>query len=111
MIAASGTSLARVRAQPQHSPASFARIQTDYVSLFPRDVGRAVAGDWTGIGPAIVDFSGRAWPAAIMVLLDVVVARVLLSREPDGNAAADRAFGVIYLLMGCVFVAALGKPT
>jgi len=74
-------------------------------------LGRAVAGDWTGIGPAIVDFSGRAWPAAIMVLLDVVVARVLLSREPDGNAAADRAFGVIYLLMGCVFVAALGKPT
>ena len=74
-------------------------------------LGRSVAGDWIDLGSTLADFGRRAWPAAIMVLLDIIVARVLLSREPDGNIAADRAFGVLYILMGAVFVAALGMPT
>jgi penicillin amidase len=66
-------------AQPQHSPATFARIQTDYVSLFPRDVGRAVAGaapatpggvwlrTWLAGGAAGWDFSlpVGSWQATV----------------------------------------------
>lgn len=74
-------------------------------------LGRSVAGDWAGFIPTLVDFCLRAWPAALMVLFDVIVARILLTREPDGNASVNRAVGVLHILMGCAFVAALGMPT
>lgn len=40
-------------------------------------LGRAVAGDWEGSGPALFDFAVRGWPAAVLLVLAVLLERRL----------------------------------
>ena len=73
-------------------------------------LGRAVAGDWTGAAQMLADFFPIAWVAPALVMADLVVGRFLLSREPEGSIAADRAAGVMHLVIAIAFVVSLGMP-
>lgn len=73
-------------------------------------LGRAVAGNWIGIGATLADFASLAWIAAVLVVADAIVARATLSREPGGSMPADLAIGVGHLAVAIGFVASKGMP-
>jgi hypothetical protein len=73
-------------------------------------LGRAVAGDWNGFVPMLVDFRNLAWPVIVLLVVDLFLARITHAREPDGSIAADRAIGVIHLAIAAAYVLALGVP-
>jgi hypothetical protein len=73
-------------------------------------LGRAVAGTWVDTGQTLSDFVAVGWPAAALVVVDALVMRVMLAREPNGSMPADFAIGVTHLGIGAGYVAMLGIP-
>jgi predicted small integral membrane protein len=73
-------------------------------------LGRAVAGDWTSAVQTTIDFARVGWPAAMLLIFDIFLARILTPRELDGGIAFDRLLGVVYVLGACGYLALLGVP-
>jgi len=73
-------------------------------------LGRGVAGDWPGYVATTVDFMTIAWPAILYLVVDTMIARFTLTREIDGGLWADRATGVVYVLIAAAYLMLLGMP-
>jgi hypothetical protein len=73
-------------------------------------LGRAVAGTWVDAGSTLADFFRLGWPAAVLVLVDIMVARATLTREPNGNLFVDRAIGLLHIALACIYVLMLEVP-
>lgn len=73
-------------------------------------LGRAVAGSWVDAGATMADFLRIGWPAAALVIGDVVVARATLAPEPNGNLFIDRCIGALHIAIAVVYVLALEVP-
>ena len=73
-------------------------------------LGRAVAGTLVDAGSTLADFFRLGWPAAVLVLVDIMVARATLTREPNGNLLVDRAIGLLHIALACVYVLMLEVP-
>ena len=73
-------------------------------------LGRAVAGDWPGYAATLVDFMRVGWPALLFLVFDTILARFTLTREIDGGLWADRATGVIYLVIAAAYLFVMGMP-
>lgn len=73
-------------------------------------LGRAVAGTWVDAGTTVSDFLRIGWPAAVLVIGDIVVARTTLTSEPNGNLFVDRAVGALHIAIAIVYVLVLEVP-
>lgn len=73
-------------------------------------LGRAVAGTWVDAGTTLSDFLMFGWPAAVLVMSDIMVARATLAREPNGNLLVDRAIGLLHIALACLYVSMLEVP-
>lgn len=73
-------------------------------------LGRAVAGTWVDAGATLADFARLGWPAALLVVSDIAIARMTLAREPNGNLFGDRAVGLLHLLLASMYVLTLEVP-
>lgn len=73
-------------------------------------LGRAVAGTWVDEGTTIADFFRIGWPAAALVVADIVLARASLARAPNGSLVIDRVVGVAHIAMACAYVLSLEVP-
>jgi hypothetical protein len=76
-------------------------------------LGRAVAGDWTGIGATVIDFAQVVWPLLLLGGVAVLVERI--ARPPVARPAAPTGvFGVLpalgYLGAAVAYVVHLGWP-
>lgn len=73
-------------------------------------LGRAVAGTWSGYDAALADFARIAWLAAVLLALDIALARRGHDPDPGRVSGADALIGAFHLAIAIGALIGLGVP-
>lgn len=72
--------------------------------------GRSVSGDWHSVTGTLDDFVASVWPAPLLVLADILLARYRPLPRPGANPAGQILLGMVYLALAAAYLVYLGVP-